>query len=263
MKDILNGQLQFSSKTSLQNQILLLLKRNIEAANLQEGDQLPTEEEICEAYGVSRSTVRGAIQTLEEEGSVARVRGKGTFVATAKMKKKSEGIYSFSRQMREMKKVPSSRLVSLKEMTAKATLAKIFQIDPKEKVYELSRIRCADNIPIVYEITYIPVEIIPALDKMDIVNESLYKLLKENSGIEPFEAEENYESIVMNSSFCTALKCPMKSSGFYIERLAKARNGRIFEFTQAYMRGDYSKISITLREDQYTLNNIFRNNTDE
>lgn len=257
MDEILAGKIQLNSKVTLQNQILILLKRNIEAAHLHEGDKLPTEEEICRVYGVSRSTVRFAIQILEQEGIVTRIRGKGTFVGAAKVKRKSEGIYSFSRQMKELNKVPSSKFIKLQKKIASRTLAKSLQINETDMVFSISRIRCADGIPVIFETTYIPVQVLPRLSVKEIESDSLYEILKNTGGIIPHIAEETFESIVLNHKLCKILACRLESSGFYIERIAKTKDGAVVEFTKSYMRGDYCKISITLHQDQYSETDIF------
>lgn len=249
---MLEGELQYGSKLTLQYQIFMIIKRNISSNNLKPGDRLPTEEEICKAFNVSRSTVRSAIGELEKEGLINRIRGKGTFVAKSKMKRKMENIYSFSHQMQAEGLVPSSHLLKFKKIPATRDFADIFEIEKGEMLYEFVRIRLADNIPLLLETSYMPVEIHPTLREEVIANGSLYDSLRDDANIVPFVAEETYESVVMEDSVCELLECPPRSSGFFIERIARIGSGKVYEFTQSFMRGDRSKISITLQEGNYS-----------
>ena len=215
---------------------------------------MPTEEEICNAYNVSRSTVRGAIRELEKEGLVTRVRGKGTFIAKSKMKRRMEKIYSFSHQMEAEGQKPSSKALKFSKIPATRGLARIFEIEQGEELYEFIRVRLSNDIPMLLETTYIPVKIHPSLKIEDIEKGSLYDFLRDVAGVVPKIAEETYESVVIEDGICEILKCPKKSSGFFIERIARLDNDEVYEFTQSFMRGDRSKISITLQQDHYTFN---------
>ena len=78
---ILDSKLSLSSNIPLYAQLVGIIKQNISSGELNVGDLLPSEAELCRTMGISRNTVRQAIGELEEEGLVVRKRGKGTFVA--------------------------------------------------------------------------------------------------------------------------------------------------------------------------------------
>lgn len=252
MDDFLNNKLDYSSTLTLQEQIFHILKNNIVMRQLSVGYKLPTEEEICKTYDVSRSTVRGAIQELENEGLVARIRGKGTFVASGKIERRMEKVYSFTHQMEDSHKKPSSKVLKFEQIEANHKLAEIFKIPMGEMLFMIQRIRYADNIPMLIETTCIPVSIYPQLIEENLEKKSLYDILRQEGGIIPHIAEEMYESVIMNPDICKQIKRPKGSSGFYIERVAKTKNGKVYEFTQSYMRGDCNKIIVTLKEDNYS-----------
>ena len=78
---ILASRLSMDSDIPLYTQLVGIIKQNISSGELNVGDLLPSEAELCRTMGISRNTVRQAIGELEEEGLVVRKRGKGTFVA--------------------------------------------------------------------------------------------------------------------------------------------------------------------------------------
>lgn len=256
---ILEGELDYASEFTLQEQLSRIVRDSIIDNELPVGYKLPTEETFCKAYDVSRSTIRAAIRELELDGMVARVQGKGTFVTGGKVKRKMEKVYSFSGQMRELQKNPKSEILQFSEMDIDDKMSNIFALKKPEQVYLIKRIRYADNFPMLLETTYIPVYLYPKLTREKVEGNSLYDLLKNEAGVSPYEAEETYESVVMYPEVCKALKCSCGSCGFFIERIAKMQTGTVYEYTNSYMRGDSSKLSITLRENSCSVvRNMFK-----
>ena len=251
---IFENEIQFESKLPLHYQIMMIIKRNIASKMILPGDKLPTEEEFCNAFHVSRSTVRSAIGALEEEGLVTRVRGKGTFISKNKMKRKMEQVYSFSHEMEASNLIPSSLLLEFKVIAATDGLIDLFDIQPDEPVYEFMRLRRANGEPLLLETTFLPVKVHPTLTEDILKNGSIYDSLRDDAKISPYIAEETYESIIFEEEIAKMLECPKHSCGFYIERITRQKSGEAYELTQSFMRGDRSKISITLQQDIYTVN---------
>ncbi|WP_066646752.1 GntR family transcriptional regulator [Christensenella timonensis] len=254
MSPIFDSEIQFESKLPLHYQIMMIIKRNIASKNILPGDKLPTEEEFCNVFGVSRSTVRAAIGELEEEGMVTRVRGKGTFISKTKLKRKMEQVYSFSHQMEASSLVPSSRLLEFKTIAASDGLIDLFGLEENDPVYEIVRLRMANGEPLLLETTFLPVKVHPTLRAEVLESGSLYDSLRDEAKISPYIAEETYESIVFEESICKMLECQYPTCGFYVERITRQESGDAYELTQSFMRGDRSKISITLQQDIYTFN---------
>lgn len=252
---LLHGELQLDSKIPLHYQLMLIIKRNIVSETIRPGGQLPTEKEFCDAYGISRSTVRGALTELETEGLINRVRGKGTFISKKKLRRQSGRVYSFSKQMTAMGLEPSSRLLEFETVQAGEELAHLFKNQPGVELYRIMRLRLADGEPLLLETTFLPVKLYAGLtrDKLG-GKQSLYDLLEQEAGIIPYIAEESYESMNFTKKIADLLECPAGSAGFYIERSARRANGELFEYTQAFMRGDRSKIVLTLQQETDTFN---------
>lgn len=251
---ILSGEISMESKLPLHYQLMMIIKRNISSHNLNPGDQLPTEDELCKAYDVSRSTVRNALASLEEDGLINRVRGKGTFISKTKMKRKMEQVYSFTHQMQAMGLNPTSQIVEFETIPSSDDFVKLFDLEPGERVYRIVRLRKANEEPMLLETSYMPVRIYPGLTEEKLHNTSLYDLLRDDAKVVPFKAEETYESVIFKDNIANMLECPIGSSGFYIERVTQMDSGETYELTQAFMRGDKSKLMVTLNQDMFTVN---------
>src|SRR5262245_50130005 len=79
------GAIDKGSPVPFYYQLRQLLERAVANGRLAPGEQLPTEASLCERYDVSRTVVRQALSDLERTGLVTRLKGKGTFVAEAKV----------------------------------------------------------------------------------------------------------------------------------------------------------------------------------
>ena len=100
-----------AKRQPLYDQLVDLLLSKIEN-EMSPGDVLPSERELCETYGLSRTTVRLALAELETQGYVVRKHGKGTFVAdTSREATNLMGTYSFTEQMRKMGRVPKTTIL--------------------------------------------------------------------------------------------------------------------------------------------------------
>ena len=111
-------------------------------------EKMLSEREITKVYNVSRTTVRTALKELETLGYIYKRHGKGTFISTQWKERQNllEG-YSFTEQMKELGKVPSTKITSLDCYEADEFIAPLVGIEAGDKLFRLKRIRYADGIP--------------------------------------------------------------------------------------------------------------------
>ncbi len=254
-KKILDSKISIESEVPLYFQLVKVIKSFICTKALEPGDLIPGEYDFCKAFGISRSTVRRAISELEEQGLVIRRRGLGTFVSEPKLNRNINRIYSFTNDMKMMGLIPSSIIQEFKETSADEALKKILKLpDGESKVYSFTRLRCANDEPLLLETTIIPKYLFPNLSKEMLNNNSLYKLLQREAGIIPFSATETYESTIIVGDAAKILKCRENVSGFNIERIAWNKEGSIYEFTNSIMKGDRAKLVLNLSNDSVSGN---------
>lgn len=252
---LLHQDLSMESTLTLSYQLGQFIRRLVDSGELEAGDVIPTEEAFCQAYNVSRSTVRAALKGLVDEGLLVRVRGKGTFVSGQKLRRKMESVYSFTHEMEAAGIRPSSRILAFRKIHPSRDVAKILfdSSTSDQEVYSIIRIRLADNVPHLMETAFIPVNIIPGLTEERLQGNSLYDILRDEAGVVPYHAEESYESCVIEKGVCDLMGCPKNTPGFFIQRIAYDKDGRIYELTQSVMRGDRSKLVVSLNQGNYFL----------
>jgi GntR family transcriptional regulator len=160
----------------------------IEGNELPIGSAIPSERELCARYGLSRMTVRQAVDHLVSEGRLHRVPGKGTFVARPKIEMTLR-LTSFTEDVRARGMEPGARDLDRRVVAASTHLARQLGIRPGDRVHFIERLRTADGEPLCIERAHIPVALAPDLDRHDLTDRSLYALLETVYGI-VFDAGE-------------------------------------------------------------------------
>ncbi len=156
----------------LKNKII----EKINSGEYAENSLIPSERELSDSLGISRMTVRQALTQLVQEGTLFRERGKGTFVAKSKIAQKN--IASFSQTVKNKGMLPTTKVLRLEKIKVPANILKTLELEDNDLVYNLKRLRFANDIPVAIEENFIPEKYCPNLDKHDLT-ESLYKVLTE------------------------------------------------------------------------------------
>ena len=253
---ILTNQLSLNSDIPLYSQLVGIIKRSISSGTLNVGDLLPSEAELCRALDVSRNTVRQAIGELEEEGLVVRKRGKGTFVADPNARAKCVR-YSFTTEISSMGKIPSSTMVDFGIEVPPPEVSRKMQLQEGTKVYCFTRVRNVDGEPLILETSYYPEYIYPHLTRDMLQTHSFYSLLY-HVGIVPFAADESYEAVVLDNEQGHLLGVGAGSCAFYHQRRTRTEDGRIYEYTCSYIRGDRVTLDVHMQKNNMTFNRTVR-----
>lgn len=175
--------MSISSKKPLYYQLKQTLLKWIEGGDYPPGSILPSEKQLQDSFGISRTTVRMALKELEQEGFLVRSPGKGTFVASMKIESGPRRILSFTQEMLNMGLQVSNQVVSLEKELPVIRTANKLQIPQDQPVWRLERIRMADSVPIATEVNYIPAALVPNMEAQLAQNQSFYSCLEEEYGI--------------------------------------------------------------------------------
>ncbi len=157
-------------------QLKNIILAKIKSGEYKEDSLIPSERELGDTLNISRMTVRQALNQLVAEGLLRREKGKGTFVSKPKLEQRN--IMSFSDTVRSRGMNPVTRVLHFKKLPAGEEIAKMLSIDESDPVYDIKRLRLADDNPIAIEEACIPEKYCPDLNRFDLTG-SLYKILKE------------------------------------------------------------------------------------
>jgi GntR family transcriptional regulator len=136
------------------------LRQAIQDGKFPPGSQLPPEMELINLLGVSRSTLREAMRTLEEQHLIVRKRGLGTFVSERSILKDLSINFGITEMIHQAGMLPGSGNVSLKREKASASIAKALQLTESDVVMVIARVRTADGRPVVWSQDIIPEKVL-------------------------------------------------------------------------------------------------------
>ncbi len=219
----------------------------IKSGGVREGDQLPTEKELQEKFGVSRITVRNAVSQLAAMGLVVRQPGRGTFVAQTKIEQELGRLTSFVEDMQALGFSSTARVVQIREVPAPAHVAACLNIKSGSPVVYMERVRLGNNEPLSLDVSYMPIDIGHRISKEDLVNNPIFSLLENKYQIALGEANYMIEASVANEDIARQLEINPGDPVLLIERRSYATDGRPLMQERLHYRGDRMRYRMRVR----------------
>lgn len=238
------GALDKNLPVPLYHQLQAVLKAEIESGKFKPDEQLPTETMLAERFGVSKITVRQALQELADLGYIRREQGRGTFVARRKFDEGPRELTSFTEEMRRHDLEASSGILEQRIVNCEGRVCEVLGLPPHSLVFVLKRLRLASGKPMSVQIAHIPAAFVPGLE-LD-ANTSLYDTLQTRYHLYPARARETYIAAAADQDSSELLGIPAGSPVFSVERVTLLPNERPFEFVQSIVRGDRYSIVLDL-----------------
>ena len=208
--------------------IVAHVEQAIASGELTPGDRLPAERELAAKHGVSRMTVRQALQTLESRGLLRRAIGRngGSFVAQPKLERDLGTFSGLSEQLRRQGVAAGARVLSAR--TAHGSI-------------EVMRVRLADGEPLALERSSFPADRFAGLLALDLTG-SLYDLLDEHFDAAPVRAVERIEPVLADAEEAEVLGLPVGAPLMLVDRTAYDSAGLVVETARDVFRGDRTSI---------------------
>ena len=234
-----------SSAIPIYHQLEEYIKAQINSGELQPDEAIPPERVYAELFQISRMTIRQAMTNLVNDGYLYRQKGKGTFVNKKKVEQRLQGMTSFTEDMKERGFTPGSRLVSFEIIPSGREIAECLKLRENTPVYEIKRVRLADNVPMTLETTYLPVNLVKGLTE-DIINQSLYQYIEEKLSLTIHEATQQIEASIAKEQELRLLEIEKGSPVLLILRTSYLGDGTPFEFVKSAYRADRYKFVHTM-----------------
>ncbi|WP_170369448.1 GntR family transcriptional regulator [Ruegeria arenilitoris] len=212
------------------------IEEGIENGLLAESAPLPAEREIANLTGLSRVTVRRAMQDLVDRGIVIQRQGSGSFVAdgTPRVEQSLSRLTSFTEDMNRRGLESSSEWLERGIHTPSPEEVMALALSSGEAVARISRLRMANDRPMAIERASLPIDILPRPQE---VEASLYEVL-ERDGNRPVRALQRISAINLDSADAGLLGVEPGAAGLRIVRTSYLSNRRVVEFTRSIYRGD-------------------------
>lgn len=236
------------SKVPLYYQLVEIFEEKIADGTWAKGTKIPSERVLSEQYGVSRITVRGAIEELSRSGMVDKIQGKGTFVISKQIVQDLGGIYGFSDEMRKQGRISYTKVVTKEVITASKKTAETLNINIDDKVIFLERLRFNENDePIMLEKTYFPYDKYQFMLEENLDEYSLYELLEQKYNVVYDSAVERFKACRLNASEAVLLKAERENQkfGLLIRRVSYI-DGKVENFSSIVTKGDIFEFTVRL-----------------
>lgn len=223
-----------------------LLLQRIKNGDYQEGQLIPKEVDLAEQLNVSRPTVRHAIRNLVQAGYLERRKKRGTIVTQTKIKQQfTHVIESYNTVIQNNGLVAKTQVLNFSTEKANDEVAEALTIKPNTEVYKLVRLRSADNKPVVFVITYLPIAQLPDLQKIDFTHHSLYSELAK-AGLEITHVSRKIEVHPATEEEAQLLETDIKAPIFYFHTIGFTKDHRALEYSIASYRGDLNYFMVEI-----------------
>jgi len=220
-----------------------ILEKRLQSGEYQPGDKFPTDDELCQEYGLSRGTVRRAVEILIDAGLLRREQGRGTFINSTETAPVSFRLANFDEEMKSRGWKPSTTLISRRAFPAGEDAARQLQIPAGEKVIEIVRLRLADDKPIAYETRCLEYKTCPQLMEEDLEGQSVHSLLVDKFNIPLIRACYTIEARTFTQKEAQHLQVDSKSVGFSVERVTYTTGNKPVTWYRTIYRGDVYRFS--------------------
>ncbi|MEA2418874.1 MAG: GntR family transcriptional regulator, N-acetylglucosamine utilization regulator [Thermoleophilaceae bacterium] len=238
-------------------QLKQVLVSQLASGEYQPGDSLPSEHELCDTYGVSRTVVRQALGDMVNDGLLYRMRGKGTFVAKPKLREQFiESTVGFFEDLTSRGHVVESRVISCERVQPSAQVADALELAEGMPCIELIRLRSVNHEVVAFTKSYLPLisdRFFEDLRATDLARVSLYRYLEERWGVLIESGHRSLEATVATGLLAQLLEIHTGAPVLAIESIGRDADERVVEYFQAWHRGDRTRLEMDVVRGQVPL----------
>jgi GntR family transcriptional regulator len=229
---------RFTTTVPLYIQIAEGLLDQIESGELSPGDRLPPERELSEALGVSRMTLRRALQLLETQGLLIRRRGHGTHVASPKIERQADQLVPFHQGMKRRGYVPGARVITFEKRRAEAAVARELGLPVSAPVYFVRRLQLLNQEPMLLERLTVSAHRFPELERFDLSKRAVYEVMETEYDIRVVRARQSLEPVVATEYEAEWLGVKPGAPLMLERRLGLDQDDQPVEYGKDLYRGD-------------------------
>ncbi len=240
-------KIDHNSPVPFHYQVEQLLRELIQKEDYQNGKLLPREVDLANHLGISRNTVRQAINKLVFEGLVQRKKGIGTKVEQKRVTTQLDNWAGFTQEMTQKGIRFTTITVDSSVIPADENLADIFNIEPGRNMVKLERLRGMGEKPVVYFVSYFHPRLSIRADTD--FSGPLYELLERDYGVRPAVSREEIAVRTADAFLAEKLKVKTGDPLLYRKRLVLDPGKRLLEYNLGWYRSDRFTYSIEIRRE--------------
>ena len=240
--------LERTNPLPLYYQLKEVLKQQIRSGHLAPHTAIPSEPELVANYHVSRATVRQALSELVHEGLLYRQHGKGTFVCEPRVQQTQSELTSLTEEIQRRGKRPGGLLLVSELIRGSEAVRKQLSLIDTEQTIRLERLRTANDIPIAYEVDYLPYPRAASIYQRakELSDGSLYNLMN-SEGLNPYIVEQKIRVGTATVREAELLRIPPGEAGLHFTSTAFHLTGSPIEYSETFFPGTQYDFHVTLR----------------
>ena len=211
-----------------------VLRKHILDGVYREGDLLPSENELCQLYGMTRPTVRQALSTLANDGFIRKHQGKGSIV---NILPRDIGILSVSGTTSAVGDRNLKTLIIRKPVLIpwpKRFMFPLSELENESGCIYMERLRLLDDVPIFYDISYIGNINLPRITARQFENRSLFQILRDHYRVEIKGGEQRLKAIPASSDISRFLKLKKNQPVLHLERKMETNIPGLFVYSSIF-----------------------------
>lgn len=232
------------SVVPMYHQIGEILREKIRLAQYRLGERIPSETELQRHFGVSRATIRKALDSLVVAGVLERRQGSGTYVVEPKIDELLSHLVSFTEEMLLKGMTPSTKRVAAGLVEAPRRLVATLQVAPGQKLLRVERLKCANDQPVAILDAYLAPWL--SLSPDDDFSGSLYEVLEKKCGIRVATGDQVIEAKAAAEHEARLLEIRRGDPVLVIRRTEYEEGGRPFDHVVGTYRADRYSYRIQL-----------------
>lgn len=231
-------------------QIAEQLRSRIAGGQYPVGSRIPTENELAQSLGVSRPTVRHALDLLTSEERLVRIKGSGTFVAQPKLVHESTSfVTGYREESRKKNRTLHTKVICLCTEKAGERVRESLHLSANEMVTRLTRTRhlenMYDNAPVVYTTVYVPLRLFPDMSRLDFTEISFYDALNSRN-LSVVHASRRLEIVMPPAEVTAELAITPFEPAAYITSCGSTKDRLVVEYTESYYPASRSSFQIEI-----------------
>jgi len=238
------------SPIPLYYQLRKILEQQIDSRYFQPGEKIPSENDLCKQYKISRTTVRQAILELVNISKLVRTQGCGTFAADLHVSKLFNKLSGFTQDMKNLGFTPHSKILQLSPLLPPTIAAERLQLKENEAVILIKRLRYADDKVMGLDYSYLPLKRFGNLLNEDLENNSLYETLIEKYDTVPSRSINDIRAIKCPRETADLLQITLSDPILYLSETVYDQNNIAFEYGDHYNRGDRYNYHTEVRKQE-------------
>lgn len=225
----------------LHRQLFLALREQIRRGVYREGDPIPTEEQLCQSFGVSRITVRRAVADLVDEGWLEKRLGRGTFVKQASDKPRARTGSTFIESLGKRSKQTQVTVLEVSRSTPPPHVAVAMGVAEDTQVVYASRLRSISDVPLLFVDSWVMAEHAGLITDDTLKGNSISEMLL-SDGVRFRYVTEEITAIAADPHVAAMLRVEVGSPLLCVARLVSKDVGKPVMYLTAYMTSERSRI---------------------